>query len=132
MMTEGNTFCEVLFSRLWLTREIPENKNSAKISTYTVWWSKLHHPVFSGKFHSMVDLSPHAYLLVTVWWFHVDLQSCTNVMWSSKMSRNSQVLFLRYSQPKPIITFVSYCLFNPSTVCIFGTNCPISEGFSPN
>ena len=35
-------------------------------------------------------------------------------------------------QPKPIVSFVSYCLFNPSTVCIFGTNCSISVGFSPN
>ena len=41
-----------------------------------------------------------------------------NVMWSSKMSRNSQILFLRYSQTKPIFSFVSYCLFNSSTVCI--------------
>ena len=52
------------------------------------------------------------------------------VMWSSNMSRNSQILFLRYRQTKPIVYFVS-CLFNPSTVCIFGTNCPISVGFSP-
>ena len=27
--------------------------------------------------------------------------------------------------------FVSYCFCNLSTFCIFGTNCPISEGFSP-
>ena len=54
------------------------------------------------------------------------------VMWSSKMSWNSQILFLRYSQTKPIVSFVSYCLFNPSTVCIFGTNCPIYVWFSPN
>ena len=53
-------------------------------------------------------------------------------MWSSKMSRNSQIVFLRYSETKPIVSFVSYCLFNPSTACIFGTNCPISVGFSPN
>ena len=33
---------------------------------------------------------------------------------------------------KPIASFVSYCLFTLSTVCIFGTNCPISVGFSPN
>ena len=55
-----------------------------------------------------------------------------NVMWSSKKSLNSQILFFRYSQTKPIVSFVSYCLFNPSTVCIFGTSCPISVGFSPN
>ena len=30
---------------------------------------------------------------------------------------------------KAIVSFVSYCLFSPSTVCIFGTNCPISGGF---
>ena len=54
------------------------------------------------------------------------------VMWSSKMGWNSQILFLRYSQTKPMVSFVSYCLFNPSTVCIFGTNCPISVGFQPN
>ena len=54
------------------------------------------------------------------------------VMWSSKMSRNSQILFLRYSQTNPMVSFASYCLFNPSTVCIFGTNCSISVGFSPN
>ena len=35
-------------------------------------------------------------------------------------------------QPKSQVSFVSYCLFNPSTVSIFGTNCPISVGFSPN
>ena len=56
----------------------------------------------------------------------------TYVMWSSKMSRNSQILFLRYSQTNPIVSFVSYCLFNLSTVCIFGTNCSISVGYSPN
>ena len=55
--------------------------------------------------------------------------ACLNVMWSSKMSGNSQILFLRYSQTKQIISFVSYCLSNPSTVCIFGTNCPKSMGF---
>ena len=53
-------------------------------------------------------------------------------MWSSKMSLNSQVLFLRYSQTKLIASFVSYCLSSPSIVCIFGTNCPISVGFSLN
>ena len=53
------------------------------------------------------------------------------VMWSSNMSRNSQILFLKYSRTKPIGSFV-YCLLNPSTACIFGTNCPISVGFSPN
>ena len=55
-----------------------------------------------------------------------------NVMWSSIMSRNSQILFLRYTQTKAIVSFVSYCLFNPSTVCIFETNYPISVRFSPN
>ena len=50
----------------------------------------------------------------------------TYVMWSSKMSRNSQILFLRYSQTKPIVSVAFYCLFNPSNVCIFGTNCPES------
>ena len=35
-MNEGNIFREFLFSRLRLTREIRENKNPAKISTYTV------------------------------------------------------------------------------------------------
>ena len=45
------------------------------------------------------------------------------------MSENLQILFLRYSQTKPIVSFVAYCLFNPFTVCIFGTNCPISVGF---
>ena len=53
-------------------------------------------------------------------------------MWSSKISQNSQILFLRYSQTKLRVSFVSYCLFNPSTVCIFGTNCPISVGLKPN
>ena len=48
------------------------------------------------------------------------------------MSRKSQILFLKYSQTKLIVSFVSYCLFNPSTVCMFGTNCPISVGFSQN
>ena len=54
------------------------------------------------------------------------------VMWLSKKSRNSQMLFLRYSQTKPIVSFVLYCLFNPSTACIFRTSCPISVRFSPN
>ena len=48
------------------------------------------------------------------------------------MSQNSQILCLRYSQTKPIVSFVSYCLFNPLTVCTFETNCPIFVGFSPN
>ena len=61
-----------------------------------------------------------------LWWIS------NYVMWSSKMSRNSQILFLRYSQTKPIVSFVSYCLFDHSTVCIFGTNYLISVGFSPN
>ena len=60
------------------------------------------------------------------------LTSLTYVMWSSKMSRNSQIPFLRYSQIEPIVSFVSYCLFNPSIVSTFGTNCPISVRFSPN
>ena len=59
-------------------------------------------------------------------WCHV-----TFVMWSSKMSRNSQILFLRYNQTKLIVSFVSYCLFNPSTVCIYENNYPISVRFSP-
>ena len=45
------------------------------------------------------------------------------------MSRNSQILFLRYSQTKLIVSFVSYCLFNPSIVCIFGTNAQSLWGF---
>ena len=44
------------------------------------------------------------------------------------MSPNLQILFLRDSQTKPIVSFVSYCLLNPSTVCIFRTNCSISGG----
>ena len=56
----------------------------------------------------------------------------TNVMWSSKMSRNSQILILRYRQTKRFSFFVSYCFCNPSTACIFRTNCPISMGFSSN
>ena len=44
------------------------------------------------------------------------------------LSWNLQILFLTYSQTKLIVSFASYCLFNPSTVCIFGTNCPISCG----
>ena len=49
---------------------------------------------------------------------------------SSKMSWNLEILFLRYNQTKQIVSFVSYCLFNLSTVCIFGTTkCPISLGF---
>ena len=41
-MNEGNIFREFLFSRLgFWTREIRENKNPAKISTYTVLHDKV-------------------------------------------------------------------------------------------
>ena len=61
---------------------------------------------------------------------YCDVRKFIYVMWSNNMSQNSQILFLRYSQTKPIVSFVSYCLFNPLTVCIFGTNCPISGVFT--
>ena len=53
-----------------------------------------------------------------------------NVVWSSKISRKSKILILRYSQIKDIISFVSYCFYNPSIAHIFGTKCPISVRFS--
>ena len=56
----------------------------------------------------------------------------TFVMWSSKMSRNSQILILRYRQIKWFSFFVSCCFCNPSTARICRTNCPISMEFSPN
>ena len=41
-------------------------------------------------------------------------------MWLSKMNRNSQILFLRYSQTKPIVSFVSYCFsFVQSFNCLY-------------
>ena len=63
------------------------------------------------------------------WLLCVFLYITKYVMRSSKISWNSQILFLRYSQTKLIVSFVSYCLFNPSTVCIFGTNNSIPVGF---
>ena len=53
----------------------------------------------------------------------------TYVMWSSKMSGNSQILFFKI-QPNKLDSF--FCFFNPSNAFIFGIICPISEGFSPN
>ena len=52
------------------------------------------------------------------------------VMWSNKMSRNSQLLILRYSQLKQNISFVFYCFEKFSTACFSGTNQPIFMGFS--
>ena len=52
-------------------------------------------------------------------------------MWKQNETELAFILFSRYNQAKPIISFVSFCLFNPLTVCIFGTNCPISVGFPP-
>ena len=48
------------------------------------------------------------------------------------MSRNSQILILRYRKTKRFSFFVSYSLWNSSTACILRTNCPISMRFSPN
>ena len=100
----------------------------------TLWFTNQYYMYHFKRFHtfySPVVIFPHHLPLST--------PACNNfifsyfyVMWSSRMSQNCQILFLRYSQTKPIFSFVSYCLFNPSTVCIVGTNCPISVGFSPN
>ena len=51
-------------------------------------------------------------------------------MWSSKISRKSKILILRYSKTKGIIFFVWYCFCNPSTAYISGTKCPILMRFS--
>ena len=52
------------------------------------------------------------------------------VMWSSKISRKSDILISRYSQTKQKMSFVSYCFWHPSSAHIVGTNWPISMGFS--
>ena len=46
-------------------------------------------------------------------------------VWSGKMSWNLQILILKYSQTKQIISFVSYCFWN-STAHIFRTSRPLS------
>ena len=43
-------------------------------------------------------------------------------MWSSKMSRNSQIMILRLLPNKADNFFLSYCFCNPSTAHIFGAN----------
>ena len=52
------------------------------------------------------------------------------VMWSSKMSPNSQILIWRYSQTKEINPFVFYCFDNLSIGHNFRMACPILMGFS--
>ena len=51
-----------------------------------------------------------------------------NVMWLSRMSYNSQVLILRYSQAKQMISLFPSVFCSPSTTCLFGTNWPNSMG----
>ena len=54
----------------------------------------------------------------------------TYVMWSSKISRKSEILILRYSQTKEVFPFVSFCFGNSLIADIFWTGCSISMGFS--
>lgn len=51
-------------------------------------------------------------------------------MWSSKISRKSEILILRYSQTKEVFPFVSFCFGNSLIADIFWTGCSISMGFS--
>ena len=44
------------------------------------------------------------------------------VIWSSKMSRNSQIVIFRWSQLKGKISYVLFCFEKPSPACISGTN----------
>ena len=56
--------------------------------------------------------------------------SFLHVMWLSKMSWNSQILILRYSQLKGKMSFVFYCFVKPSTAYICGSNHPVFKWFS--
>ena len=55
------------------------------------------------------------------------LDTC-DVRWSSKISWNSQILIIRYSQTKQIISLFPIVFCNPSTARIFGTTWTFSVG----
>ena len=97
-----------------------------------------HTCTFNSNWSSSMQVSPNLHFQVIL---QVDLRwpltlicdlltTWTYVMWSSKISRKSEILILRQSQTKQKMSFVSYCFWHPSTAHIFGTNQPISMGFS--
>ena len=62
----------------------------------------------------------------------LNLSMINNVMWSSKISRKSEILTLRYSQTKEVFPFVSFYFGNSLIADILSTGCSISMGFLQN
>ena len=60
----------------------------------------------------------------------LEMRQSIIVMWSSKISRKSEILILRYSQTEEVFPFVSFCFGNSLIADIFWTGCSISMGFS--
>ena len=58
------------------------------------------------------------------------MQMRLNVMWTSKMSQNSQIPILRYNQSKGKHSFVCNCFAKSSSAGISGTDKSIFMGFS--
>ena len=52
------------------------------------------------------------------------------VIWSSWISRLSEILIFRYSPSKEATSFVSYCFSHPTFTHISGSKCPILMEFS--